>query len=524
TQMSDHVYCFSDQPAEEEVICTSGNEYPLLGRNIVSLLRSRELGQVKRGSEYHRNSRIFYNIICPSTPYRSPFSTPSYIRAFSPDGKYLIAYGLNLKSVDIYGYNGVTAMPGNENDNTLERLLSRLHSVDVGMAGAYQIFIETTLFTSDSSHVVVVTNSPVMDGSSRLDELYVNNETPATTNAPLERYRIHAISLKTREITGTICHDMDRLQTFPSLQGRILCLLSVHRQCILLYSISLDKGEFIPLKSMGQSMIDDDHMYLPQEVYCNRLAYYLSALKHRLFSFMYKRAKKGNKMEMTSFFSDQAAFRQYRMVRCQLVDMRYVLVRMQKEGDMSSGSFLLILIEWESGEVIDVWTKTDQRLLSAFEHSPWSFSQPFLSVNRSPFSARSIPYHRNVFMAYDLALSKSFSETLPVRMVDEYRRRILSYLPAVYSVHLNESPYLDPTLFSIDEPLAIALSWGRIKVDTPHAHLSLHSLDASHMIQFVISAPSSRQLSVLFHPTDPLVIFFDRYRTDQPLTIYCPYT
>ncbi|GMT00643.1 hypothetical protein PENTCL1PPCAC_22817, partial [Pristionchus entomophagus] len=199
----------------------------------------------------------------------------------------------------------------------------------MGIAGLYQIFIENTLFTSDSTHVIVCTNSSVMDGTSPLEDLYVNNESPATTAAPLERYRIHAISLNTGEVTGVISHDMDRIQTFPTIQGRILCLLSLHRQCILLYSIS-DDGQFIPLKSMGHSLLDDDPLYLPRE-YSSRLSFFLSAFKQSLFTFLYKRAKtSGDKRDIYKFLNDEATYRQFKMVRCQLVDMRYVLVRMQR--------------------------------------------------------------------------------------------------------------------------------------------------------------------------------------------------
>ncbi|GMR53663.1 hypothetical protein PMAYCL1PPCAC_23858, partial [Pristionchus mayeri] len=526
SSMMERDHLISNGPTVEVEVDTYLEDEVKLNMNIVNHLHSREMGNARRGSEYHQNRQVFYSLIVPNCPNRSLLSTPSFIRAFSPDGKYLIAYGMNLKVVHIYMYNGVTALPGRENENALDRLFTRSHVVDLGIAGVFQIFIENTLFTSDSTHLVVCTNSSVLDGTSRLEDLYVNNESPATTNAPLERYRIHTISLKTGEVTGTISHDMDRIQTFPSLQGRILCLLSLHRQCILLYSIS-DEGELIPLKSLGQSMHDDDQLYLPQDAYNNRLSYFLSSFKQRMLTFLFKRAKRsGDRREMAAFMRDYAAFRSFRMVRCQLVDKRYVLVRMQKEGDVSSNNFILILMEWESGVVQDVWTKMDERLLDAFEHSPWSFSQPFISINRSPFNARNVPYNRNIFRAYDLARARAFSETLPVRMVDEYRQRILSYLPCVYSVHLNESPYLDPNLFTMDDPLAVALSWGRIKVDNSHAYFNLFSRDGrvSSQVHFEVGAPSSRQLSVLFHPTDPLVIFFDRYRTDQPLTVYSPYS
>lgn len=38
------------------------------------------------GSEYHRNIRVFYNVVTPKNSHRTILSTPTYIRAFSPDG------------------------------------------------------------------------------------------------------------------------------------------------------------------------------------------------------------------------------------------------------------------------------------------------------------------------------------------------------------------------------------------------------------------------------------------------------
>lgn len=81
----------------------------LQSQNIVNRLVDREMwGSRRAGTQIHETRRFYQNIF-PNLTVVNVEKPACYLRKFSPDGKYLIAFSLDQTSLEIYEYQGVTA-------------------------------------------------------------------------------------------------------------------------------------------------------------------------------------------------------------------------------------------------------------------------------------------------------------------------------------------------------------------------------------------------------------------------------
>lgn len=78
-------------------------------QNIVSHLINREHGIANRPGMQQHVIRDFYKCIHPNLTVMNVEKPAGFLRKFSPDGKYLIAFTLDQTALEIYQYNGVAA-------------------------------------------------------------------------------------------------------------------------------------------------------------------------------------------------------------------------------------------------------------------------------------------------------------------------------------------------------------------------------------------------------------------------------
>lgn len=77
-------------------------------QNLVCRLLDRERGIWRPGAHIHA-VREFYKNICPNLTVINVEKPAGFLRKFSPDGKYLIAFTFDQTSLEIYQFNGVVA-------------------------------------------------------------------------------------------------------------------------------------------------------------------------------------------------------------------------------------------------------------------------------------------------------------------------------------------------------------------------------------------------------------------------------
>lgn len=76
-------------------------------QNIVCHLAAREHGIGQRPGTQQHHIRDFYKCINPNLTVINVEKPAGFLRKFSPDGKYLIAFTLDQTSLEIYQFNGV---------------------------------------------------------------------------------------------------------------------------------------------------------------------------------------------------------------------------------------------------------------------------------------------------------------------------------------------------------------------------------------------------------------------------------
>lgn len=78
-------------------------------QNIVCHLMRREHGIGQRPGTHQHTIRDFYKCIHPNLTVINVEKPVGFLRKFSPDGKYLIAFTLDQTALEIYRFNGVMA-------------------------------------------------------------------------------------------------------------------------------------------------------------------------------------------------------------------------------------------------------------------------------------------------------------------------------------------------------------------------------------------------------------------------------
>lgn len=77
-------------------------------QNVVIRLQRRETFGSNKGTQFHV-ARRFYQNVFPNFTVINVEKPPCFLRKFSPDGKYFIAFSADQFSLEIYKYQGCTA-------------------------------------------------------------------------------------------------------------------------------------------------------------------------------------------------------------------------------------------------------------------------------------------------------------------------------------------------------------------------------------------------------------------------------
>lgn len=77
-------------------------------QNVVIRLQRRETFGTNKGTQFHI-ARQFYQNVFPNFTIVNVEKPPCFLRKFSPDGRYFIAFSSDQTSLEIYRYQGCTA-------------------------------------------------------------------------------------------------------------------------------------------------------------------------------------------------------------------------------------------------------------------------------------------------------------------------------------------------------------------------------------------------------------------------------
>ena len=252
-------------------------------QNLVIRLMRREVS-ASRDKLCHRNGlRALHQNIAPNFTIVNIEKPNCFLRKFTPDGRFLLAFSADQTCIEIYQYMGPSAashllkdisssqeFTSNGNDQQSVGLKNKVfetyfrlkHVVNVTTNGE-QLNRECSLFSDDSRYVIVGSAAFVSDESSPVYfDIYRNNESVSpSSRSPLEDYSIHLIDI----INGRVCDKRvfktDKIFLSHNqgiyLYHNTLAVLSVQHQTIHVFQISRE-GQFIDAKSIGRFCYEDD--------------------------------------------------------------------------------------------------------------------------------------------------------------------------------------------------------------------------------------------------------------------------
>ncbi|XP_045469988.1 DET1 homolog [Harmonia axyridis] len=506
-------------------------------QNIVLRLANRQVfGAKKPGTHFH-TARQFYQNLFPNFTIINVEKPPCFLRKFSPDGKYCIAFSADQTFLEVYTYQGAAAAADllhyvNENRNyqkitevknqIFDRFFKLKYSICVSH-GSEQLNRECSLFSEDGRYVIIGSAAFIPEEiRPHFYEIYTNNEaiTP-NIKSPLEDYTLYLIDLHNGKLCDTRQFKVDKIYLSHNqglyLYKDTLAVLSVQHQSIHIFQIL--EGMFVNIKTIGRYCFEDDH-YIYSSIYPHERAFRetsINSLKHRIQSFLFHRAKSLGPSDLRRFYYFFDIINSLRIWKMQLLDENHLLLKYTTEDtvtmkipDGNSQPAFFVVFHIIECKVIAVYENTSRRLLQLLE----DFCDSFRNVNIYCATHFTCSPSNNL---YAKLLQQRFKQTIISAKFggkNEATKRILAQLP-ISAQSYSSSPYLDFSLFSYDDKWVSVLERPKAWGEHP---IRFYSRD-SGFLKFRIYAgtmgrsllPSTRRLvAFTFHPTDPFAISVQR--------------
>lgn len=529
-----------------------------LSRNIVNKLIRREAFGIKPCTNVYYTRNLLQSIV-PNFTIINVEKPPCFLRKFSPDGRYFLAFSADQTSVEIYTFNGSCAggsllqgyrgdYVGNKNDNGSEYIRSVAFStyfktksvVNITHSGE-QLNRECSLFTDDGRYVIVGSAQYITDDlRPSFYEIFSNNEaTTPNPRSPLEDYSLHIVDLQQGKLCDTIQFKVDKIYLSHNqglyLYKETLAVLSVQHQAIHVFHI-ID-GTFISIRSIGRFCYDDDH-YLLSNVY-SQTAHVtfpfrafretaINSLKHRLLVYLFKEAlclSNGLKSPdpIRRFYLNFDQIKQLRIWKMQLLDEFHLLIKYASEevvtfkaSEPNSQPSFFVFYNMITTQVLAVFENTSEEMLYLLEN----FCDYFRNARLQNGSLFLCSPSNNL---YARLAQQRFKQTIVIARYGGYTeaiKRMLAQLP-ISAQSYSSSPYLDLSLFSYDDKWVSAMERPKACGEHP-IRLKFYSRE-SGSLHFKIYAgligrsvpPASRRLvAFTFHPSEPFAISVQRTNSD----------
>ncbi|XP_014786466.1 DET1 homolog [Octopus bimaculoides] len=527
-------------------------------QSIVHRVFNRQINFGRPGVQFNQ-SRMFYTNVFPNFTIVNVEKPPCFLRKFSPDGHYFIAFSATQTSLEIYEFNGPAAASdllrhfnGDHTPSVYDNRLHYLHSklferfftqkqVTVVATNGEHLNRECSLFTDDGKYVIVGSAIFVPeDPYPFFFDVYRNNESvPPNPRCPLEDYCLHIVELETGLLCDTRQFKCDKIFLSHNqglyLYKNTLAVLSVQHQTIHIFQITKD-GHFVDVRSIGRFCFDDDesilHLGLDSKTQVHQIRPMtettINSLKHRLLVFLYERAKRMDSIyELRKFYQYFDQFKSLRMWKMQLIDSEHLLIKYASEevvtlrvSDPNSQPSFFVVYNMITTEVLAVYENTSENLLELFENFCDVFRNAMLhSDMQFTCSASSNIYARQMQHRFKQTIinAKFGGHTEAVK-------RLLAQLP-ISAQSFSSSPYLDLALFSYDEKWVSMMERPKACGDHP---IRFYARD-SGLLKFKIYAglqgrnppPTARRLvAFTFHPYEPFAISIQRTNAEYVVNFH----
>ncbi|PAV83885.1 hypothetical protein WR25_17969 [Diploscapter pachys] len=505
--------------------------------NMVHLLENRELGRRRRKvsdlKSNYTSDRNFY----PSIPLSrfvliDPNSFNGIPMGWTPDGKYLIVFRYGMRTVLLYRYLGVDCAMGEECDAIAKKAFCLEREVIVVPRAESQVALkqDMVLITADNRNLVVATFTPVQEVNISLQQIYAHNQSLGIVNQSLESYTFYSIDIETGVICGRAHFPMDKisLTNGVALQKKTLLVLSTMHQTLHIFTICPRTGQIHKEKEIGRLINEDDQLFIGNESPSDIIeSKWLSGFKQRLNTFLFHRAKNSGPVAMSRFLANWEYRHILRIHRIQMIDDSRVLMRLVPKTvlshtDYSKMTMFFVLMDWKTSQIWDVFEDYDRRFFTMFMECIDNLVHPSLTYN----NPAPLTVHHNYYA------KSAYIEQIEKGASPEVLHRYIKILPYCVSQVSVATPYLDPYLFFFDENFFKMVLNGRtqlVRHDTGGNLINNYEFKirsrrtGNYLFSFkyppVIGA---HQVTILYHPTDPICFTIDRTDQNTPLALHLP--
>jgi de-etiolated-1 len=506
-------------------------------QNLVHKLWQRQVLINCPAQAYHK-TRSIYHCIVPNHTEQGVQPPLGFLRKFSPDGRFLLAFSNDQRNILVYDYRGASAAQSlyledhsEEDIKTLlfDRFFKLRFSVPVAQNGEY-LNRECSLFTEDCQYMIVVSSATIPEEQhpSMLDVLK-NNE--SVFQSPLEDYTLYLVDILGGVVADSKTFKCDKISLSHN-QGLSLCnsrlaILSIQQQTIHVFDIS--GGALIALQAIGRFCYHDDDILCsessphgPESGDESRYVHpflekWFTTLKQRFLCFLLKQAEERSsgtdRFPLANFFKKYTTLSALRVAKIQLLDKFHLLLKYSsedvitlKQSDSSTHPSLYVVYNIETTDILSVHESTSKELLEIYESHVDSFRAPV-----------SHPLCRNISSlsnnSHSRALHMKFKQTITSAKYGgskEATRRLLGQLP-VCSQSFSSSPYLDLSLFAYDDKWISPLERPKPCGDNPVKFFSRENGQFRFQLETALCAPlytqtNRRLVAYIFQPSEPFVI------------------
>ncbi|WAQ99130.1 DET1-like protein [Mya arenaria] len=491
-------------------------------QNVVHRLYQRETHLGKPGTQFHC-ARRFYTNVFPNFTVVNVEKPPCFLRKFSPDGRYFVAFSADQTSIEIYSFEGSAAaeslmknvkgdIAANTSDPKCSDIRSKLFEkffklrcTAIVATNGGQLNRECSLFTDDGKFVIVGSAQNVPEDPHPLFfDTHRNNEAVnASPRSPLEDYCLHIVELESGLVCDYRSFKYDKIFLSHNqglyLYKNTLAVLSVLQQTIHIFHVT-SRGEFIDVRSIGRFCYEDDGRSA-QTQYMEKT---MNSLKHRLLVFLYTKAKTScSAYELRKFYQYFEQFASLKMWKMQLLDENHLLIKYASEDvvtlkipDPNSQPSFFVVYNMATTEVVAVNENTSDDLLQLFENHCDMFRNATLhTVAHFTCSSSSNLYARQIQQRYKQTIinAKFGGNTEAVK-------RLLAQLP-ISAQSYSSSPYLDLALFSYDD------KWVSV-MERPKPCGKNTQPTARRLVAFT------------FHPSEPFAISVQRTNSEYVVNFH----
>lgn len=409
--------------------------------NFQILLFNRENG-LRSNVSNRRNHQEFYKCITPNLSIVAVEAPAIFLRKFTPDGRYLLAFSQDQYSLLVYEFMGTAKAaslvfphmfdvcygtpsfqesPTNELNrmqrNIFNILFKKRRTIYIGHFST-QLCRECSIFTSDGDHVIIGGSRQIIEDRPSFYVTFRTNDTLA--NLLPEDIKIFLVNFKTGIVTDYLTLDMDKINLSNNhgmhLHKNSFAVLSILHQTIYTYEIL--NGRFNRIHVIGQFCNEDDRQLYnntyPARLYQPFKEITFNSIKQRLLTFLFKRAAgqqtfQDRAFAIRSLYNWFDLFQNMKMFKLQFIDEDTLLIKYSTEDmithklvDPTLQPTFLMFYSISKSQILTMYEHKSNNLLDIYEQ----YCDYFRNLSKPSF---------NLFGVYPCSTGNSLHVKLAVQ-------------------------------------------------------------------------------------------------------------